>query len=57
MSNAMQFFSSIWLEEGKNGTIEGKKSEFNLLPGTLHTTARTGKRAQQKELNKEAKWS
>lgn len=22
--------------------IEGKKSEFNLFPGTLHTTASTG---------------
>lgn len=42
MSNAMQFFSSILLEEGKNGTIEGKKSEFILLPGTLHATASTG---------------
>lgn len=42
MSNAMQFFSSILLEEGKNGTIEGKKSEFNLFPGTLHATASTG---------------
>lgn len=42
MSNAMQFFSSILLEEGKNGMIEGKKSEFNLFPGTLHATASTG---------------
>lgn len=42
MSNAMQFFSSILLEEGKNGMIEGKNSEFNLFPGTLHATASTG---------------
>lgn len=42
MPNAMQFFSSILLEEGKNGTTEGKKSEFNLFPSTLHATASTG---------------
>lgn len=45
MSNAMQFFSSILLEEGKNGTTEGKKSEFNLLPGTPHAIASTGERS------------
>lgn len=40
----MQFFSSILLEEGKNGIIEGKKRKLSLFPGIPHPAAGIGER-------------
>lgn len=50
--NAMQFFSSNLLKEGKNGIIEGK-SEFSLFSGTPTLLIAQGRGAWEEEMNEE----